>query len=59
MLERQNMELVQRLRKEQDRMEEQENKFKKQLEEINTVHTRNLMKMGLLLANQKKVSSII
>ena len=59
MLERQNMELVQRLRKEQDRLEEQENKFKKQLEEVNTVHTKNLKKMGLLLANQKKASSSI
>ena len=59
MLERQNMELLQRLRKEQDILEEQENTFKKQLEEVNTEHTNNLMKMGFLLANQKKVTNII
>jgi DUF438 domain-containing protein len=59
MLERQNLELVQRLRKEKDRLEEQQNNFEKQLEEVNTEHTNNLMKMGFLLANQKKVSNII
>ena len=59
MLERQNMELLQRLRKEQDILEEQENTFKKQLEEVNTEHTNNLMKMGFLLANQKNVTYII
>ena len=60
MLERQNMELVQRLRKEQDRLEEQDFVlFKKQLEEVNTEHTDNLMKMGFLLANQKKVNNVI
>ena len=58
MLERQNMELVQRLRKEQDRLEEQENNFKKQLEDVNSEHTNNLKKMGFLLANQKKVNNI-
>ena len=59
MLERQNMELVQRLRKEQDRLEEQENNFKKQLEDVNSEHTNNLKKMGFLLANQKKVNNVI
>ena len=49
MLEKHNMELVQRLRK------EQETRFNKQREEIRSEHTNNLAKMGYLLSNQRKV----
>ena len=31
-------------------------RFKKQFEEVTSGHTSNLTKMGILLANQKKVS---
>ena len=55
MLEKQNMELIQRLRKEQDKLEEQETRFTKQREEIRSEHTDNLAKMGYLLSNQRKV----
>ena len=55
MLERQNMELVQRLRKEQEKLEEQEMKYKKQLEDVSSEHINNLTQMGIILANQKKV----
>ena len=59
MLERQNMELVHRLRMEQDRLEEQDKSFKTKFEEVSSKHSHNLMKMGILLANQKKVSNIL
>ena len=55
MLERQNIELVQRLRKEQEKLEEQEMKYKKQLEDVSSEHINNLTQMGIILANQKKV----
>ena len=59
MLEKQNMELVQRLRKEQDKLEEQEKRFKTQLDNISSEHSRNLNKMGILLSNQKKVTHFL
>ena len=59
MLERQNMELVRSLREEQDKLEEQEMKYKKQLEEVSSEHSNNLTQMRFLLANQKKVSSTL
>ena len=53
------MELVQRLREEQDRLDMQERMFTKQMQGVKSEHTNNLTRMGFLLANQKKVGCIL
>ena len=59
MLEKENIVLVQRIRNEQDKLEDQEMKYNKQLEDVSSEHTNNLTQMGFLLANQKKVLHFI
>ena len=54
-LERQNLELVHRLREEQDKLANQEKMFIKQLDGVKSEHTMHLTRMGSLLASQKKV----
>ena len=54
-LEKRNRDLIQRLGKEQGQIEEQKKRFKVQLEDVSSEHSKKLNKMGFLLANQMKV----